>query len=235
MLTSGDDFRLVFWIAVVPAFLSVAVLVFGVTESRHSDDEPVFSIRAIGHLPTALWWLIAVATLLALARFSQAFLLLKARDVGVDAALVPTFMTLMGVVYGITAFPCGVLADRMNRRTQLWIGTAVLIACYLVLASAVTAWQAAAGAALWGLQMGIIEGLMAAAIADAAPPHLRGTAFGLYYFCTGLASLAASTAAGTLWHAGGPSLTFTVGAAVAVVAAGLVAFAPMHPTAERTG
>jgi len=229
MLNSENDFRLVFWIAVIPAFLSVLVLVFGVVEPRReeAEDRPLFSVRAICDLPTVLWWTILLASILALARFSQAFLLLKAKDVGVSAALVPIFLMLMGLVYGMTAFPCGVLADRVNRRLQLWAGIAVLIACHLVLATAHDVWQSAMGAALWGLQMGIIEGLMAAAVADAAPAHLRGTAFGLYYLCVGLASLAASTVAGTLWSVGGPSLTFTVGAATAAAAAVLLTFVPM--------
>jgi MFS family permease len=226
MLESGNDFRLVFWIAAVPAFLSVAVLVFGVTEPRHDNDRLVFSLKAVRHLPAALRWTIAVASLLALARFSQAFLLLKARDVGVDAALIPMFMVVMGLVYGITAFPCGALADRIDRRLQLRTGIGVLFGCYLVLASADDPWQAAVGAALWGLQMGIIEGLIAAAIADAAPPNLRGTAFGLYYFCTGLASLAASAAAGMLWSAAGPFATFVAGAAVAAAAGSMTALLP---------
>lgn len=232
MLNSGNDFRLVFWVALVPAFLSVVVLVFGVTEAPNANDRLVFSARAIGRLPPALWWTIAAATLLALARFSQAFLLLKARHVGVDTALVPTFIMVMGLVYGIAAFPCGALADTMNRRVQLWIGIGVLIACYLVLATAAGVAQAVAGAALWGLQMGIIEGLMAAAIADAAPPNLRGTAFGLYYFCTGLASLAASAVAGVVWSAAGPSQTFLIGAAVAAVAACMVVFVPSRQGVE---
>jgi MFS family permease len=226
MLESGNDFRLVFWIAAVPAFLSVVVLVLGVTEPPHSNDRVVFSLEAIRHLPAALRWTIAVASILALARFSQAFLLLKAKDVGVDAALIPTFIMVMGLVYGITAFPCGTLADRVDRRLQLRIGIGVLFGCYLVLATADDPWQVVAGAALWGLQMGIIEGLMAAAVADAAPPSLRGTAFGLYYFCTGLASLAASAAAGTLWSAAGPSVAFVAGAAVAVAAGGMTALLP---------
>jgi MFS family permease len=142
--------------------------------------------------------------------------------------MVPTFLTIMGLVYGITAFPCGALADRINRQNQIRVGIGVLFGCYLVLATATDVWQAALGATLWGLQMGIIEGLMAAAISDAAPAHLRGTAFGLYYLCTGLASLAASVAAGMLWHAGGPSLTFAAGAVVAAVAGGLALFVPME-------
>jgi MFS family permease len=227
LFASGDDFRLVFWIAVIPALLSVAVLVFGVAEVRQDNGDLTFALRDLRRMPALLWGTIAVATMLALARFSQAFLLLKAKQVGVDAAMVPLFMTLMGLVYGIAAFPCGALADRIDRRVQIRVGIGVLFGCYLVLATATDPWQAALGAALWGLQMGIIEGLMAAAISDAAPANLRGTAFGLYYFCTGLASLAASVAAGILWAQGGPALTFTIGAAVAVLAGAMAFFVPM--------
>jgi MFS family permease len=153
--------------------------------------------------------------MLELARFSQAFLLLKAKEVGVEAALIPTFLILMGGVYGLTAYPCGVLADRVNRRLQLGIGTVILLSSHLVLATADSIWMAAIGACLWGLQMGVIQGLVAASIADAAPERLRGTAFGIYYLVDGIVSLLASSGAGFLWMIGGSAPTFGIGAALA--------------------
>ena len=217
MLASSHDFRLVFWIAVIPAFLSVLLLAARVKE--HTDPaataRPPMNVRHFARLPAAFWWVVGIGCMIALSRFSQAFLLLKARDVGANMALVPVYLALMGLVYGITAYPFGMLADRIDRRLQLGIGGATLVACHLTLAGAQTDYLVAIGAVLWGLQLGIIDGLLGASVADAAPLDLRGTAFGVYYFVIGIASLAASALAGTLWGVGGAWVTFTVGAALA--------------------
>jgi MFS family permease len=229
MLSSGGDFRLVFWVAVVPAFLSVAVLVATVREppNDHGSIGRRFSLRELRALPSAFWWIVSITAFLELARFSQAFLLLKAKDVGVEPAAVPMFLVLMSAIYGLTAYPCGILADHVNRRFQLAVGVLMLFACHTVLAIATSAWMAALGAVLWGLQMGMIQGLLAASIADAAPAHLRGTAFGIFYFVDGVASLLASTGAGFLWMAGGPAWAFGVGAALAAAVALMIMVRPL--------
>lgn len=220
MLASSGDIRLVFWIAVIPAFMSVAVLVIAVRERADPGmaGRRTLSLRGVLDLPPAFWWLVAITTVLELARFSQAFLLLKAKDVGVDAALVPTFLMLMSAVYGLTAYPAGALSDHVNRRQQLAVGVLMLFSCHVVLATAETAWTTALGAVLWGLQMGVIQGLMAASVADAAPVHLRGTAFGVYYLVDGVTSLLASAGAGVIWTISGPGATFAAGAALAAAA-----------------
>lgn len=232
MLASGGDFRLVFWVAVMPALLCVAVLVIAVTEppNNRANHAPRLSLRALARLPAIFWWLVAITALLELTRFSQAFLLLKANDVGVAAAWVPAFLILMSAVYGLTAYPCGILADHVNRRAQLSAGVTVLVVSHLTLAFAGTVAMSAVGAALWGLQMGMTQGLVAAAIADAAPDDLRGTAFGVYYFVDGVASLLASSGAGILWSIGGASLAFGTGAGLTAVVALMIAFGPL-PTA----
>ena len=236
MLASSGDFRLVFWVAVVPAFLSVAVLVSAVKEP---PGDPVsigrrFSLRELGALPPAFWWIVSITAFLELARFSQAFLLLKAKDVGVEPAAVPMFLVLMSAVYGLTAYPCGILADHVNRRIQLAVGVLMLFACHTVLALATSAWMAALGAVLWGLQMGMIQGLLAASIADAAPAHLRGTAFGIFYFVDGVASLLASSGAGVLWMLGGSGLAFGAGAALAAALLLMMVLRPL-PQPGATG
>ncbi len=218
MRASGDDFRLVFWCAAVPALLSVPVLLVGVRErSDLATDKSRIAIRLsdVAGLPAAFWLTASIAAALALARFSPAFLVLEARHVGVDAAFVPAMLVLMNVAYALAAYPFGVLADRIDRRLQLGIGTTVIIAADLVLASADNPWTAAVGAALWGLQMGVLQGLLSAMIADAAPDRLRGTAFGTYEVAVGVATFLASAAAGVLWMLGGPALTFLAGAALA--------------------
>ena len=240
MVASGGDFRLVFWVAVVPAFLSVAVLVAAVKEPPNDRVNLArrFSLRELGRLPALFWWIVSITAVLEVARFSQAFLLLKAKEVGVETAMVPTFLVLMSAVYGLTAYPCGILADHVNRRLQLGIGVITLMACHLVLAVAESMWMTAFGAVLWGLQMGMIQGLLAASVADAAPEHLRGTAFGIFYFVDGVASLIASSGAGLLWVLGGSGLTFGVGAALAAAVALMLVVRPLpQPAATdpRTG
>jgi MFS family permease len=228
MKLSGDDFRLVFWIALIPAYLSIIVLLVAVKEFpfyrdrgqrrlpiRHSD---------LAALPAPFWWAIVIASLLSLARFSQAFLILKAHDVGVDAAFVPMILVVMYLIYSVTAYPFGILADHFDRRFQLGIGSVILIGADVVLASANTIWLTALGAALWGLQLGVTQGLLGAAVADAAPDRLRGTAFGIYDVVIGVTTFAANAGAGVLWMAGGPSAAFGAGACIAAAAALMLLF-----------
>lgn len=222
MMLTGDDFRLVFWIAVIPAFLSLGVLLLAVKEAPRTmaAGERRFRVRRhdLAGLSGAFWWSIAIASVLSLARCSQAFLVLKAHDIGVDAAFVPAILVLTHVVYSVTAYPFGTLADSVDRRLQLMLGAAILVGADAVLAAASTAWGTALGAALWGLQMGVTQGLLAASVADAAPGRLRGTAFGIYDLAVGIATFAASAAAGSLWLWGGAGLAFAAGACVAAFA-----------------
>ena len=234
MKLSGDDFRLVFWIALIPTYLSIVVLLLTVKELPFNLDEsrrwhPIHR-SDITALPAAFWWVVTIASLLSLARFSQAFLLLKAHDIGVDAAFVPMVLVLMYLVFSVAAYPFGILADHLDRRLQLGIGTAVLICADVVLANANTVWLTALGAALWGLQLGVTQGLLGATIADIAPDRLRGTAFGVYDVAIGLGTFVASAGAGALWMAGGPSIAFSVSACVATAAALMLVIRPLPQT-----
>jgi MFS family permease len=219
MTLSGDNFRLVFWIALIPAIMAIVVVVLGIKERpplpasgrRRLQLRPSELARFTSHF----WWAVAVASLLSLARFSQAFLVLKAYQIGVDAAFVPIMLVVTHLVYAATAYPFGILADLTDRRLQLGLGAVVLICADIALAGANVLWMTALGAALWGLQLAITQGLLSASVADAAPDELRATAFGIYELAVGLATLAASTAAGALWMFGGPVLTFAVSAAIA--------------------
>ena len=239
MRLSGDDFRLVFWVAVIPAFLSIAV-VAGLRELpwKHADGPLRLAMRSgeLKLMPPGFWWAIVVASLLSLARFSPAFLVLKAHDVGIDAAFVPVMLIVMHLVYSAVAYPFGILADGFDRRLQLILGAAVLIGADLVLATAGNVWLAGLGAGLWGLQLGVTQGLLAATVADAAPERLRGTAFGIYELAVGTAAFLASAGAGFLWIAHGALAAYAVSAAVAMVAAGVLLYrlrANVHP-AQRT-
>jgi MFS family permease len=228
MAASHDDFRLVFWVAVIPACLAVLLVAYGVREPAAPAGDPVrrFPIRPaeLARLDGAFWWLVAIAGVLTLARFSEAFLLLDAQHAGMAVALVPLILVAMNIVYALSAYPVGRLADRVSRRGLLLIGIFLLIAADLVLASAHSVLLVFAGAAVWGLHMGATQGLLAALVADAVPGDLRGTAFGLYSLIGGAALLVASVVAGGLWSLAGPHATFAAGAVFAGLAAvGLLA------------
>ena len=231
MIWSGDDFRLVFWIALVPAYLSVVLLLVTVKELPvdHDGGQRRLPIHRseLAALPSIFWWVIAIASLLSLARYSQAFLVLKAYDVGLDAAYVPLMLVAAYLVYSVTAYPFGVLADRIDRRLILAAGTVVLIGADVVLAIAGNIGVTVLGAALWGLQLGLTQGLLGAAVADAVPNRLRGTAFGIYDVAIGVATFVASSGAGVLWTVGGPALAFGASACVGAMAGLLLLFRPL--------
>ena len=222
MLTTADDVRLVFWIAVLPAVAAVALIMFGV---REPPDKPrpahrPFPLRRVelARLPAAYWRTLAVMAVFTLARFSEAFLVLRAQDAGLPMAWVPMVIVVMNLVYAGGAYPLGVLADRMERGRLLALGVALLVIADVVLAFA-PSWQVVlAGAMLWGLHMAATQGLLSAIVADAAPDDLRGSAFGAFNLMQGLALLLASVVAGALWTMAGPVWTFLAGASFALIA-----------------
>ena len=221
MAATGGDFRFAFWIAVIPGALAVLLIIYGVREptAPGEGERRQFPVRRaeLARLGVEYWWLVGIATVLTLARFSEAFLLLAAQHAGMALALIPAVLVLMNIAYAASAYPFGRLADRRSRPNLLMMGISFLIAADIVLATAGSVWQVMAGAAVWGLHMGATQGLLSAIVADAVPADLRGTAFGLYSLITGAAMLAASIIAGSLWTAVGPAATFTAGAAFAVL------------------
>jgi MFS family permease len=222
MAATHDDFRLVFWVAVIPAMAAVGVLLYGVAEPvvPRSGEKRRFPIRRaeLARLKAGFWWLVIIATILTLARFSEAFLLRAGQHAGIAVALVPVILVTMNIVYAASAYPLGRLADRMSRSALLAVGVGFLIAADIVLATASTVWQVIAGAAVWGAHMGATQGLLSVLVADAVPENLRGTAFGLYSLITGAAMLAVSVIAGWLWTGFGPAATFTTGAVFSALA-----------------
>ena len=222
MWWTADNFKAVFWIAVVPAFLSLALILFAVEEPRrppgiHRVENPL-SLEAIRRLGQLYWRVVIVGVVFTLARFSEAFLILRAQNVGLSLTWVPIVLVGMNVVYALSAYPAGVLSDRLNRKGLLAAGLVMLAGADLALALMPNLGGVAIGVALWGLHMGFTQGLFAALVADAAPPELRGTAFGYFNLLTGLAMLAASVIAGALWDAYGPAGTFFAGLVFALVA-----------------
>jgi MFS family permease len=222
MALSADDIRMVFWLAVIPALMAVGVLVFGV----HEPNQPPASgqkrapIRLIdiGRLGFVYWWVVLVGGVLTLARFSEAFLILRAQTVGLAVALVPLVVVVMNVIYAASAYPAGAASDRLGRQTMLVGGFAALIMADVVLATADEVWQVLAGVALWGLHMGLTQGLLATLVADSSPAELRGTAFGVFNLVSGLVLLVASVLAGFLWDRYGAPATFFAGALFTTIA-----------------
>lgn len=221
MALFADDFRLVFWVSLIPGAISVAILVLTVKEpsapSRRKAARAPIDWSEIKHLGAGFWAVTAVGSVFTLARFSEAFLILRARDLGLALTLVPLVLVVMNVVYALAAYPVGALSDRIGRRWLLGLGFAVLILADLTLALATNLWLAALGVALWGLHMGMTQGLLVTLVADTAPERLRGTGFGVFHLVTGIAILLASLIAGVLWQQVGPSATFFTGAGLTAI------------------
>lgn len=221
MALTGDAFRVVFWIAVLPAVVAVGLLALGVREpeDHRASDHPTPRVADVRRLGAPFWAVVAVAAVLTLARFSEAFLVLRAEDVGLSLTFVPVVMVVMNVVYSLGAYPAGAIADRAGgRETVLVLGIGFLVVADLILALGATVPLTLLGVAVWGLHMAFTQGLFATLVADAAPAELRGSAFGVFNLVVGVALLAASAVAGALWDLYGPPATFLAGAGVSSAA-----------------
>lgn len=222
MLAFADDIRRVMWIAVLPAFVAVGVLWLGVREPvrREADGRArpdPFSIKDWKRFPASFWKLLVVVALFTLMRFSEAFLVLRAQNAGLSVAYAPLALVVMSGVYMLSAWPAGILSDRLPRLAILVVGCLVMVAADLLLALGSNEIVVLCGIGLWGLHMGLTEGLLAAYVADDAPPDQRGSAFGAMNLVRGVVLLFASLIAGELWTSGGPQATFIAGAAMALL------------------
>ena len=221
MLLWANDFRAVFWVAVIPALLSVGLLVFGVREpapkGAAASGNPIRrgNLRRLGRV---YWWVVAIGAVFTLARFSEAFLVLRAQQGGLALAWTPLVLIAMNVVYSVGAYPFGKLADRASHAALLAGGLVVLIGADVLLALSNQGPALWGGIALWGLHMAMTQGLLATMVAETAPADLRGTAFGFFNLVSGLALLVASGLAGWLWDRWGAPVTFSAGAGLAAVA-----------------
>jgi MFS family permease len=235
MLLWANDFRAVFWVAVIPGLLSVLLLMVGVTEpERHADAPRTNPINRANmrRLSAAYWWVVGIGAVFTLARFSEAFLVLRAQQLGVGMAWVPLVMVAMNLVYAASAYPFGWLSDRVSHSRLLVAGLLVLILADAVLAVSTDWVSLLIGVALWGVHMGMTQGLLATMVADTAPADLRGTAFGLFNLVSGVAMLVASVVAGWLWETQGASFTFVGGAIFAVMA---LLFLSLRPSDDNKG
>jgi MFS family permease len=215
MIASANDFRLVFWVAFIPGLIAVSIIVLAIKEPpQHETNsaKPSMHWRDISQFNRVFWMVLAVGFVFNLARFSEAFLLLKASDVGLGAGMIPLMLVVMNIVYSLTAYPVGHFSDRLGRTGLMAVGLVILIAADLTLSLADNILMVATGIALWGLHLGFTQGLLSAMVADTAQSNLRGTAFGLFSLAGGLAILIACLIAGRLWDLFGAKATFLAGA-----------------------
>jgi MFS family permease len=235
MIAFAQDIRTVLWFAALPAFIAVALLVIFVREPEQHAARAARKAIAwsdVKLLPSSYWRIVGLGAAFTLARFSEAFLVLRAQEVGLPIAYVPVVMIVMNVFYSAGAYPAGAAADRMRARTLLIVGLALLVAADLVLAFGTSVALVLVGAALWGLHMATTQGLLSKLVADAAPAALIGTAFGFFNLVSGVALLLASAIAGALWTSHGASATFVAGACFAALAALGVFLAQLHVSAD---
>jgi MFS family permease len=229
MLLWNDDFRAVFWMATVPAFMCVALLIWGVKEPvrtlTSNRTNPISRVN-LGRLSAAYWWVVGVGAVFTLARFSEAFLVLRAQQGGLALAWTPMVLIAMNIVYAACAYPFGKLADKMPHSWLLGCGLLLLIGADALLASSNQGWVYWTGVALWGLHMAMTQGLLAAMVASTTPADLRGTGYGLFNLLSGVAMLMASGLAGWLWQSWGAATTFMAGVVFAALALILL---PLRP------
>jgi MFS family permease len=221
MLATAGNFRVVFWMAVLPGVISVAILALAVKEPHVRVSRPqgrMPGLRRIGRLGKPYWAVVAFGTVFTLARFSEAFLLLRSQSIGLPPSLIPAVLVVMNLVYSFTAYPAGFLSDRFGRNGPVVAGLLALILSDLVLAAAGSIWGLSAGVVLWGLHMGLTQGVLSAMVADSSEPDLLGTAYGLFSMASGMAVLLASLIAGWIWDYFGAPATFLAGAGFAGVA-----------------
>ena len=222
MVLLANNFRQVFWFATIPAFLAVSLLVIGIKEpeDKHADGKATSPIKftILKQFDSSYWWIVAIGGVLTLARFSEAFLILRAQDIGLPDSLAPAILITMNLIYALSAYPAGRLADRINHTYLIVAGLVVLMSADLILAHARGLALVFTGVVLWGLHMGLTQGLLAAMVAQAAPERLRGTAFGCFNLISGIAMLFGGILAGLLWDMYGASITFYAGSILAFLA-----------------
>lgn len=229
MFALADNMRAIFWIALIPALLSVLLVIFGVGEAERKTQgmakPPPLRLAELKSFDRGFWMVVAVGVVFTLARFSESFLVLKANGEGLPLAWTPLVLVVMNLVYSLGSYPAGAIADRVNSAWPMAWGLVCLILADLMLAFGVGLFAAFAGIALWGAHMALTQGILAKLVADATPEHLRGSGFGLFNLATGIAMLFASLLAGVLWSTIGSAATFLVGAMFVLVAGSLLMIA----------
>lgn len=215
MITYADNVRTVLWFACAPALIAVAILALGIREPEHlahGQKKPGLNLTTAKLLGANFWMVTLVGAIFMLARFSEAFLIIKASEAGLSARYIPLILVVMSLAYALTSYPVGVLSDKVGRRGLLMLGLGALLAADVVLGFATSLGPVFLGVVLWGLHMGLTQGVLSALVADTAPSNLRGTAFGIFSLVSGVVLLVASVLAGFLWDVAGSQATFMAGA-----------------------
>ena len=230
-----DDVRRALWIAPLPALASVAAMWIWVKEpSQTAPNNHRLRWSQLREFSAPYWAIVVLGAVFTLARFSEAFLILRAQHSGIALGFVPLVLIVMNIAYTLAAYPAGAASDRGRPRSFLLGGLTSLIAADVVLAYAPSPEVVLAGAALWGLHMALTQGTLSKLVADAAPTRFRGTAFGIFNLVTGISTLFASLIAGALWSASGPQATFLAGAGFSCLAAlGLLISNTLQAPADR--
>ncbi|MDF9774290.1 MFS transporter [Pseudomonas baetica] len=222
------DIQLVLWFAVIPAAVAVVLIVTGVKEPIHLPGEHKFRSpihwRVLHDFSSGYWWVVITGGVFTLARFSEAFLVLRAQQTGLSTTWTPLVMVVMALFYSLSAYPAGWLSDRISRTKLLCLGMGLLVMADLVLAQSGSVITMMLGVVLWGLHMGFSQGILASLVADKAPTELKGTAFGIFNLVSGICMLIASVLAGWLWQSIGSDSTFLTGALLAATALFLLLF-----------
>ena len=220
MLVFSNDVRLVLWFAVIPAIIAMLVIIFKVKEpvkeKKEHEFKPPINFSIIKNFSKQFWFVVILGAMFMLARFSEAFLVLKASEVGFEAAWVPLVMVVMALTYTIFAYPIGKLSDKVKREYMLIVGLIILILADFTLANAKSYIAVLIGTAIWGIHMGFTQGVLATLIADYSPKEYNGTAFGIFNFVSGISMLIASIIAGVVWQEFGSYMTFYVGGVFAL-------------------
>ena len=229
--------RIVFWLALIPGALAVASVIFGVREPARTSvpaqqkADPTVDL----HQPMSgrFWAFLSVIFLFTLGNSTDAFLLLRAKQLGVPVALAPILWAFLHVVKSSTSTPGGILSDRIGRKPTLAAGWVIYAAVYFAFGVATSAWHAWALFGVYGLFFGLTEGTERALVADIVPLTRRGTAFGWYYLAVGLGALPASVLFGAIWDRFGSHLAFDFGAGLALAAALGIMAIPARAAAAR--
>ncbi len=220
MILWHNNFRAVFWVAVIPAAIAMVLLLLGVKEAKRptsTSSAKKFQRNSLRGFSQNYWWLVGLGGVFTLARFSEAFLVLRGQQSGLPVAFAPVVLIVMNLVYATSAYPIGKLADNFSRPKLLIGGLLALLTADLILMFSSGWILFLVGVAVWGLHLGLTQGVLAAMIADSSPAHLRGSAFGFFNLVSGLALLIASVLAGWLWDRFGAPWTFGVGAGFCVL------------------
>lgn len=216
---TNNNYRAIFWLAAIPGALAVMILYFGVRE-RRQKARPIdsrFKFTELKQFSRSFWFVVIFGAVFQLARFSEAFLILRGNDLGLGREFSPVILIVMNVVYAVTSYPVGRLSDRIKREWFLMGGFLVLILSDLLLAYSQNVYVALIGVGFWGLQLGLTQGTLSTLVADTCPPNYKGTAYGVFNLFSAIALLLASTVAGTLWDQFGPQTTFLAGAVIAFI------------------